>query len=202
VTVSFPAPSLWRTALTITAGLALFPAALLLRADPSPARPPVAIMDTTDHAGNWVGKTARPFAPTDSDGKAVDLSRVIGTRPVVLIFYRGAWCPFCRSQFADLARHRADLERAGAAVYAISNEAAPKLNQMRDTLRVGFVTFLSDPDGKAAVLYAGLYPNSPVHQPGSFVIDKRGKIVYAYVNQDYKSRAATTSMVRAAERSR
>lgn len=185
--------------------LRLLGAALALALLPlAPARsaPPVPVMDASDHSGEWVGKTARPFTLSDSEGKRVDLGKVIGARPVVLIFYRGAWCPFCRSQFADLARHRADMERAGAAVYAISNEAAPKLNQMRDTLRVGFVTFLSDPDGKAAALYAGLYPNSPVHQPGSFVIDKRGKIVYAYVNQDYKSRAATTSMVRAAERSR
>ena len=166
------------------------------------AQRPQAVMDTADHSGGWVGKTALPFTLTSSDGKATDLSRIIGTKPVVLIFYRGVWCPFCHSQMAGLSRRKAEFQRSGAAVYAISNEDAAKLNQMRDGEKLDFVSFLSDPDGAAAKKYAGLYPGSMTHQPGSFVIDKGGKIVYAYVNQDYKSRAATTAMLQAVRRSK
>jgi peroxiredoxin len=181
----------------------LAPLALsLLLAGPTLAQRPQAVMDTADHSGGWVGKTAQPFTLTSSDGKATDLSRVIGTRPVVLVFYRGVWCPFCHSQMADLSRHKADFQRSGASVYAVSNEDGPKLNQMRDAEKLDFVTFLSDPDGAAAKKYAGLYPGSMTHQPGSFVIDRHGRIVYAYVNQDYKSRAATTAMLQAVRKSR
>ncbi|MDQ2800898.1 MAG: peroxiredoxin family protein [Armatimonadota bacterium] len=193
--------------LTLPVLLALV--ALPVWADPTPATPgpapvgrPQAIMDTADHSGGWVGKTAQPFTKTDSDGKTVDLSKVFGTRPVVLIFYRGVWCPYCHSQMADLSRHQAEFQRAGAAVYAISNEDAPNLKQMQSNEHLGFVMFLSDPDGSAARLYAGLYPGSMVHQPGSFVIDKHRKITYAYVNQDYHSRAATTSLLAAVRKSR
>ena len=167
----------------------------------APAHPPSALMDVADHSGGWVGRLARPFTLPDSHGRTVDLGKVIGTRPVVLIFYRGVWCPFCRSQMDDLSRHQADFQKAGAAVFAISNEGAPQLKEMRDRANLGFVTFLSDKDGAAARLYAGLYPNSTVHQPGSFVIDRRGRIVYAYVNQDFKSRAATTSLLQAVRKS-
>jgi len=181
----------------------LAPLALsLLLAGPTLAQRPQAVMDTADHSGGWVGKTAQPFTLTSSDGKATDLSKVIGTRPVVLVFYRGVWCPFCHSQMADLSRHKADFQRSGAAVYAVSNEDGAKLNQMRDAEKLDFVTFLSDPDGAAAKKYAGLYPGSMTHQPGSFVLDKHGRIVYAYVNQDYKSRAATTAMLQAVRKSR
>lgn len=168
-----------------------------VQAQTAPPIAPQALMDTADHSGGWLGKTAQPFKLTASDGKTVDLSKVIGKKPVMLIFYRGVWCPFCRSQMADLSRHKAEFQKAGAAVYAVSNEEPAKLNEMRDAQKLKFVTFLSDPEGSAAKLYAGLYPNSMVHQPGSFVIDKQGKIVYAYVNQDFKSRAATTAMVQA-----
>ena len=184
------------TVLASLVWLTLLLTALPLHADPNRADPQPT-MDTTDHSGGWVGKTAASFTLTDSDGKKVDLSTVFGTKPVVLIFYRGKWCPFCRGQMADLAAHKAELVKSGAAMYAISNETAPDLNAMRDHQNVGFITFLSDPEGVAARLYAGLYPDSPVHQPGTFVVDKAGKIVYAYVNEDYKSRAATLSLLAA-----
>ena len=184
------APAVLLTALALTGAVMSSPASAA----------PEAMMDTTDHSGGWVGKTAQPFTLPDAAGKTVDLSKVIGTRPVVLIFYRGNWCPFCHSQMNDLARHKADFAGANAAVYAISNETAPDLLKMQTASKTEFVTFLSDPDGKAAALYAGVYPDSKVHQPGSFVIDKSGKIVYAYVNSDYKSRAATASMVKAAQK--
>lgn len=54
----------------------------------------------------------------------------------------------------------------------------------------------------AAKLSAGLYPHLSVHSPGSFVIDKTGRIVYAYVNQDYKSCAATISLLQAVQKSK
>ena len=188
---------------TLPRVFALAPLALsLLLVGPTFAQKPQAVMDTADHSGGWVGKTAAPFTLTSSDGKAVDMGKVIGTRPVVLIFYRGVWCPFCHSQMADLSRHKAEFQRSGAAVYAISNEGADKLNQMRDAEKLDFVTFLSDPDGAAAKKYAGLYPGSMTHQPGSFVLDKHGRIVYAYVNQDYKSRAATLSLLQAVRKSK
>ncbi len=188
---------------TQTRILTLAPLALsLIFTGPAHAQKPQAVMDIADHSGGWVGKTAQPFTLASSDGKTTDLSDVIGTRPVVLVFYRGVWCPFCHSQMADLSRHKAEFQRSRAAVYAVSNEDGAKLNQMRDAEHLGFVTFLSDPDGAAAKKYAGLYPGSMTHQPGSFVIDRHGKIVYAYVNQDYKSRAATTALLQAVRRSK
>ena len=44
-----------------------------------------------DHSGGWVGKTAAGFALPGVDGKSVEVGKVLGTRPVVLIFYRGNW---------------------------------------------------------------------------------------------------------------
>lgn len=164
--------------------------------------PKTALMDTANHSGGWVGKTASSFALPDTTGKTTDIGHVIGTRPVVLIFYRGVWCPYCRSQMTDIGRHRAEFLQSGAAVYAISNEDAPPLLEMQKRAGLDFVTFLSDKTGTAAKLYAGLYPHSLVHQPGSFVIDKTGRIVYAYVNQDFRSRAATIALLQAVQKSR
>ncbi len=42
-------------------------------------------------SGNWVGKTAKGFALPNTDGKTIDVGKALGTRPVVLVFYRGVW---------------------------------------------------------------------------------------------------------------
>lgn len=157
---------------------------------------------TPNFSGNWIGQTAKPFALRDTKGTRVDIGKVLGTRPVVLIFYRGVWCPFCHKQMRDLGHSRTDFEKTGASVYAISNEGAPAQTRMQTVENVGYIHFLSDPDGAAAKLYSGLYPASTVHQPGVFVIDRHGKIIYAYVNQGYKTRAAESDVLAALRQAR
>jgi hypothetical protein len=39
----------------------------------------------------WIGKTAAGFVLPGIDGKPVDVGQVLGTKPVVLVFYRGVW---------------------------------------------------------------------------------------------------------------
>lgn len=68
---------------------------------------------------------------------------------------------------------------------------------MRDAHKLDFVTFLSDKKGIAAWHYAGMYPGKATLQPGTFVIGRNKKIVYAYLNEDYKSRAATEAVLAA-----
>jgi hypothetical protein len=52
---------------------------------------PAAATGTVDHTGGWIGKTAAAFALPGVDAKIVDVGKVLGTKPVVLVFYRGNW---------------------------------------------------------------------------------------------------------------
>jgi peroxiredoxin len=49
----------------------------------------------------------------------VSLMALAEATPVLLMFLRHAGCPFCREALADLARSRADIERAGARVVLV-----------------------------------------------------------------------------------
>lgn len=42
-------------------------------------------------SGEWLGKTAKGFALPDAEGTVIDVGKVLGARPVVLVFYRGVW---------------------------------------------------------------------------------------------------------------
>ena len=71
------------------------------------------------------------------------------------------------------------LKKAGAVVYALSNEEAAALKKMKEAEKLGdtFV-FLSDREAKGADNYAGHYNGQTMLNPATFVIGKDGKILY------------------------
>ncbi len=178
--------------LTLTlAGLTL--AALTAPALSAPASPAAA--EAT--SGGWVGRTASAFTLPDSHGAPVDLSKVIGTRPVVLVFYRGVWCPFCQAQMTQIGKDKAAFIQSGAAVYAISDEDPAAQQKMQDEHGLDFITFLSDKAGTAAHKYAGVYEGRTTLKPAVFVIGKNGKVKYAYINENFRLRAADRDILQA-----
>ena len=98
---------------------------------------------------------------------------------------------------AQLGQSKEAFQKSGAAVFAISNEEAPALKAMREQSKLDWVTFLSDKSGAAAKKYAGVYSGQTMLKPATFVIGRDGKIVYAYLNEDYRTRAPTDAVLKA-----
>lgn len=67
-----------------------------------------------------VGATAPEFTLPDARSAQVSLSTLLAVGPVVLVFYRGAWCPYCNLQLAAFQSALADIRAAGAALVAVS----------------------------------------------------------------------------------
>lgn len=86
----------------------------------------------------------------DVHGGATTLAAATGRRPAVLVFYRGAWCPYCnialRAYQAELAD---ELARRGVELVAISPQKPDGSLTMQQTNELRF-TVLSDPDDTLA----------------------------------------------------
>ncbi len=100
-----------------------------------------------------------------------------------------------------MAKIEQELKKAGAIVYAISNEDAPALKKMKQAEKLGdtFV-FLSDREAKAADKYAGHEPKGTLLKSATFVIARDGKISYAYIGEDFRIRAAAQSVLSAVKK--
>ena len=61
------------------------------QADAAPGQQTPAGSAVPDLTGGWIGKTAPGFSLPDADSKTVDVGKIIGKKPVILIFYRGVW---------------------------------------------------------------------------------------------------------------
>jgi peroxiredoxin len=86
----------------------------------------------------------------DAHGKATTLYDALGDKPAVVVFYRGAWCPYCnlalRTYQAELVE---PLMRRDATLLAISPQKPDGSLTMQETNELTF-TVLSDPGNTIA----------------------------------------------------
>lgn len=64
----------------------------------------------------------------NKDGKEVELKNYIGDRTVVVVFYRGAWCPYCTRQLSALSQIKSMLDSLNVELIAISADDYTKID--------------------------------------------------------------------------
>jgi peroxiredoxin len=147
--------------------------------------------------------------------------------PVVLISFRGGWCPYCNMHLSELRTVIPEIEEMGFDVYFISNDRPEMLysslkNETKEAIATLDYTILSDANLNAAsafgtafmapdALVAWLdstdkdYDDSSIAKHGAlavpsvYVIDTDGMIVYDYANADYKVRLEADDLLAAAQ---
>jgi len=152
-----------------------------------------------------VGDTAPDFTLSDNSGKQITLSEAVKTAPVVLVFYRAAWCPFCVRQLADLRGLLKDSEKTR--LFAVSTDSADASNNLIKKIEkdgkgsINF-SFLSDTNAKTIDAYGLRDPRykdekvDGIPYPTVYVISRERKIVWAKLEKDYKNRP-TNAEIRA-----
>jgi peroxiredoxin len=69
-----------------------------------------------------VGDSAPDFTLPDAFGNEVSLKSLLEKGPVVVMFYRGEWCPFCNIEIHAMQQALPKLRARGATLIAISPE--------------------------------------------------------------------------------
>jgi peroxiredoxin len=165
--------------------------------------------DAFDHALG-VGADAPPFTLPDARGGEVALEDLLAKGPVVLVFYRGAWCPYCNLQLAALQSALSDIEAAGATLVGVSPQTPDQSLSLAEQHGLAFPV-LSDSGNQVARAYGLAYTSSNVNTEtlrelgvelsafngddtntlpaaATFVIGQDGRIGFASVSGDYRWR--------------
>ncbi|MBA3353127.1 MAG: redoxin domain-containing protein [Blastocatellia bacterium] len=156
-----------------------------------------------------VGDMAPDFTLSDSAGKKVTLSDAVKEAPVVLVFYRGYWCPFCAHQLSDLRDLLGKTDKAR--MYAVSIDPSGKTNEMIKKIEAdgkGKITysFLSDPGAKTIDAYGLRDPRyqdqkfDGIPYPTVYVIGRDRKVAWSKLERDYKTRPTNTEIRAAIEK--
>ena len=98
----------------------------------------------------------------------------------MVLFYRGAWCPYCNAQLAAFARAQDSLRAIGIKVVALSVDdeavSAALVARRRLTFPVGFGVNAA---AVAAATGAYVADGAAYLQSTGFVLDKSGRILTA-----------------------
>jgi peroxiredoxin len=159
------------------------------------------------------------FELEDQDGDMVCLRELLERGPVVLVFYRGKWCPHCNATLMRLQRELSKIEAKGASLVAISPMLPDGTQYLASKRSLQFlvcsdlgnsvaksfkITFQVMPELREAFLKLG--EDIPAHNgdetweiplPATFVIDQSGEIVWSFIDDDPSIRADIDDIVAA-----
>lgn len=171
-------------------------------------------VDTTQHVpvGLKVGDKAPNFNSIDQYGEHIELSKFLKKGPVVLFFYRGYWCYYCNKFLAKFQDSLKYITNRGAIVVGVSAQTPGNSEKIIHKHHVKFYV-ISDTTEKIMKDYDVLFHVTRAYQlmiwkviktnikkvnaqasahlpvPATFIINRKGRIVYRQFNYNYSKRA-------------
>jgi peroxiredoxin len=157
------------------------------------------------------GEQAPEFSLPDAMERSVSLKERLSSGPVVLVFYRGEWCPYCNTYLRALQAALPQITTRGASLVAVSPQSPDHSLSITEKAQLGF-DVLSDVDQKVIRAYKVQFTApadlQDVHVnafdvdlrdytanrswqlpvPATFVIDRAGVVRAAHVSADYRTR--------------
>lgn len=150
------------------------------------------------HTKLQIGKQLPSFSVKDNDGKNFESSSFQGS-PLILIFFRGNWCPLCMAQIKEIAAKYRELSDLGAKVALVAPQPEKNTKALAAKFDVPFM-FLTDTNNRAAQtlgiemkngLPAGMelldYEQDTVY-PTVIITDAKSKIIYNDFTNNYRIR--------------
>jgi peroxiredoxin len=216
-------------ATSLTEQLAAFKAGFKQRAAPER----VALMETAtadlkatgiESQALQAGSVAPDLTLPDALNQPLRLSTLWQRGPLVLIFYRGGWCPYCNLELRAWQQHLPALKHMGAQLVAVSPQTPDNSLSTAEKNELAFPV-LSDSSLQAATAFGVAFEMSPelielysrvgndlpvlngngrwvLPVPATYVIDRSGRVVYAHVEADYRERAEPADVLEAVTKAR
>jgi peroxiredoxin len=168
--------------------------------------------------GLFINSKAPDFKAKDQSGVEVALKDLRKKGPVVVVFYRGNWCPYCNKALTRFSDSLQYITAKGAQLVAITPEAAEGVAKTIEKTKAVF-PIISDVNMKIANGYKvafkvddrtlGRYKNADIDLlatnqqkdqaylpiPAVYVINKEGSVTYRFFNDDYKKRPSVKDIL-------
>lgn len=164
------------------------------------------------------GQQAPDFELSDLYGQPLRLHDALRAGPVILVFFRGVWCPYCNLTLRAYQERAQEFSTLGARVIGVSPQGMDKLRRTAERNRLQF-TLLSDEGCNVAAQYGLAYTVddelaalfSKVGHPlpdynaakdwllpvaATYLIDCDGRIAMSHIDADFRRRLEPEAVLR------
>lgn len=167
--------------------------------------------------GIQVNEKAPDFTAKDQNGKKIRLKNALKNGAVVLVFYRGQWCPYCNKQLKALQDSLSFIKEKGATLIAVSPEIPDNISKTVDKTKAAYPVLFDD-SLKIMKSYDVAYSvdNTTVEKyrkyginfydangnngatlpvPAVYIINKEGIIIFRHFDPDYRKRVSVQEIL-------
>jgi len=169
--------------------------------------------------GLFINSKAPDFKSKDQNGNEIVLKDMRKKAPVVLVFYRGYWCPYCNKELQRLEDSLQLIKDRGAQLIAITPEKQDGIAKTVEKTKASF-PIITDEEMKIMKAYDVAYQVDdktiarykmasidlaanngqkanavylPI--PAVYIINKQGEITYRYFDSDYRKRPSAKDIL-------
>lgn len=167
--------------------------------------------------GLFIHSKAADFKSKDQNGQEIRLKDVLKKGKVVLVFYRGQWCPYCNKSLKRLEDSLQLIKDKGATLIAVTAEKPENISKTIEKTGAQY-SILYDEELKIMKAYDVVfevpqntltrYKNTGIDieenngkngkylpVPAVYIIDKESTITYRFFEPDYKKRPSVKEIL-------
>ena len=163
------------------------------------------------------GDTVPDFTLKTCDNTFLSLNNLLSKKYLVIVFYRGGWCSYCNIYIKNLDLWYPEIKHQDAEIVLISPQIPEKSIQTKKEGNIS-IPILYDEQNKLAKkfgivytlsedilkVYGGLginiekqnnYKENELPVTSVFIANKNGKILYSYIEPDYRKRLGPKKII-------
>ncbi len=169
--------------------------------------------------GLAVGEKAPRFEALDQNNNPFKLEQALKNGPVVMIFYRGHWCPVCNKHLGRVQDSLQSIYERGASVIAVSPEKVELLSKTAGKTEAEFILLHDEgyaiadaydvtfrPDSMTRLMYNTMLganlksahddESQRLPIPATYIIGTEGTILWRHFDPDYKKRSTVQDIIK------
>ena len=138
--------------------------------------------------------SAKNFKVEDEEGTLFDLFDYVDDSWLLLIFFRGEWCQYCRKQLEEINKNLDWFKKNKIKVVAISADSDLYTSILKEILQAKFV-ILSDEAWEIFSLYGFKKPaDQKKIIPALFLINPHRQVTFQYIGKHFRDRPTITQL--------
>ncbi|WP_372767118.1 peroxiredoxin-like family protein [Lutibacter sp.] len=165
-----------------------------------------------------VGEISPNIVGVDQFKTTIDSDEILKNKKILLVFYRGNWCPHCRKHLLSLQENLEKLTEKGVYVIVVTPEKVEKIQETTKRLKTSF-SIVHDVNNKIMNDFKVAFEvneqnvtnyfqstinniraynetnNNVLPVPATYIIDKNHKISYVQYDPTYSNRASFTEIL-------